>query len=912
MPQRLPQLNYLSNYFKAFSRALTSANWRDPATGYQAFIDADSWIDYHVLEVLSGNVDALVLSAYFYKPRENKINMGPHWDFDRALGSTDGRDSNPRKWSTGPFFSAAWWNRLFNDPDFWQRWVDRWQELRKQTFSLSHMNDLIDRLANEVRLAQPREYQKWRVTLRGGSYQSEVDRMKNWISNRVDFIDRQLTQPPVLSRNGGLIPKNFLLTITAPTNAAVYYTLDGSDPRASGGGISPQAMLYSQPIRLSANTRLVARARDPAKRQSGGPPTSVSTPWSRPNAATFVTDPPPLIITEIMFHPLPPPADNPNSSSEFEFIELKNAGTETINLVGYRLSGGIDFMFTPSAGMTNLPPGGRLVLVNNLTAFRARYPGINNLGGEYLGSLGNRSNQLVLTGPLMETVFDLTYQDTWAPLADGFGFSLVLADESTPAARLSDRTSWRLSAHPGGSPGLEDPPRPALPKVVINEIVTHPAPTKEDALELFNDSQTASDVSGWWLTDEFQEPKKYRLPLGSLIPAQGFLILDKSQIESQGKAGFGLSILGESVYLFSGDSQGELTGWYHGFDFGPQELGASFGRWLTSDKREHLVPYAQPSLGIANLMPTPGPVILSEIMYQPPAAGGTSPWRDQFIELTDTTIGNPAFALFDPADPAQTWQIRGDVEFDFPPGFRFSDSRRIVLAGFDPQWNNEALAGFRARYRLDHTVTILGPWHGELNPEGGVIQLLKPLAMLGVPSARVLVEEVCYLPRAPWPNNAAGTGFSVVRSGPATFGDDPSHWISCSPTPGDQDTDADNLPDSWEIAQGLDPSSAQRQNGSEGDPDGDGYTNEQEYFAGTAPRDPDQTPKINVSKNTSGETILTIQAAPSRSYTILWNIEVMAEDWHVLKTQIAPVAGGPLVFTDRATNATRFYRLRIP
>ncbi|MCX8108087.1 MAG: CotH kinase family protein, partial [Verrucomicrobiae bacterium] len=222
-PQRVAQKNYLVNYLNAFQKALSSTNWRDPLVGYRAYIDVSAWIDYHVLEVLSGNVDALVLSTYFYKPRNGLLAFGPHWDFDRALGSTDGRDSNPRIWNTGQFFSATWWSRLFGDPDFWQAWVDRWQELRETHFSTTNLWGLVDRLADEVRQAQPREYAKWRVTLRGGSYQSEVNLMKNWLSNRVDFIDRQLTQPPRLSSPGGRVPAGYTLEISGPPGATVYY-----------------------------------------------------------------------------------------------------------------------------------------------------------------------------------------------------------------------------------------------------------------------------------------------------------------------------------------------------------------------------------------------------------------------------------------------------------------------------------------------------------------------------------------------------------------------------------------------------------------------------------------------------------------------------------------------------------------
>ena len=288
LPQRAPQRRYLTTFFDEFERVLQGPDWKDPIKGYRAYIDVDSWIDFHVLEVLSGNVDIFHFSTFFYKPRGGKITYGPHWDFDRALGSIDHRDANPRRWNTGNFFNAPWWSQLFRDPDFWQLWVDRWQGLRRSNFSETNLFGLIDRLTDEVREAQPREAARWGLEPRGGSYQSEIDWMKNWLSQRINFIDRQLVQPPALSHAGGpglQLAPGFQLTLTGPAGATIYYTLDGSDPRQAQGAVSSNALTYSEPIILERDARVMTRARNPERRQTGGPP--ISTPWSSPVSASF-------------------------------------------------------------------------------------------------------------------------------------------------------------------------------------------------------------------------------------------------------------------------------------------------------------------------------------------------------------------------------------------------------------------------------------------------------------------------------------------------------------------------------------------------------------------------------------------------------------------------------------------------
>jgi hypothetical protein len=456
-----------------------------------------------------------------------------------------------------------------------------------------------------------------------------------------------------------------------------------------------------------------------------------------------------------------------------------------------------------------------------------------------------------------------------------------------------------------------------LPKVFVNEIVANPGPHENDAIELYNEETAAADISNWWLTDDFRTPKKYRFPSGSVISGKGFKVIPRAQFDPGSTNGFGLNALGEQIYLFSADPVGELTGWHHGFDFGAQAQGASFGRWVTSDGLEHYVPYSQPNLGLANPEPASGPVMISEIMYEPASLDGADNTRYKFIELADLTSFGQPFPLFDLSNPANTWQLRGGVDYDFPANFQFPESRLVVIVGFDPQRDVSVLADFRARYRLDKTVTILGPWGGSLSNTGNVLRLLKPLPPVTPPSTEAgqvpyaLVEEVHFLPQSPWPSDAVGTGRSILRRSNSSLGGEPLNWFSFAATPGDRDTDGDGLPDGWEIANGLNPLSATGDDGPDGDPDGDGFTNYQEYLAGTSPRNPKSALLLSVMRDAPNAAVLTFPSGPSRTLTVLYRDNLNVGAWRVLITLTAPVEGGTMIWRDPPTNSTRFYRLRL-
>src|SRR5207344_2486777 len=80
---------------------------------------------------------------------------------------------------------------------------------------------------------------------------------------------------------------------------------------------------------------------------------------------------------------------------------------------------------------------------------------------------------------------------------------------------------------------------------------------------------------------------------------------------------FSLSSSGEQVYLFSGDTGTNLTGWSHGFAFGAAANGVSFGRFLNSVGEEQFPAQIAQTPNVVNAGPRVGPVVINEVHYHP-------------------------------------------------------------------------------------------------------------------------------------------------------------------------------------------------------------------------------------------------------------------------------------------------------
>ncbi len=262
------QRQWMTRYLDAFEKAHFGQGFRDPATGYPAYLDVESFVDFHWLVEVAKNADGYWYSQYMHKDRGGKLAMGPVWDWDNAFANPFFGPHATNGWR----FEAAmdpdytWYRRLFEDPDFLQRYVDRWSELRPNLLSATNVVALIDRITAGLEGPFQRNANRWEKSganapLRaryGLTFAGEVQSLKSWLTSRLLWIDSQDYPRPVVhvaSQTNGT--KRISMASLA---GRVYYTLDGADPRAPGSVPSRTATEYRGPVETT-NQLVTIRAR---------------------------------------------------------------------------------------------------------------------------------------------------------------------------------------------------------------------------------------------------------------------------------------------------------------------------------------------------------------------------------------------------------------------------------------------------------------------------------------------------------------------------------------------------------------------------------------------------------------------------------------------------------------------------
>ncbi|HWN96326.1 MAG TPA: lamin tail domain-containing protein, partial [Methylomirabilota bacterium] len=729
------------------------------------YLNFPNFIDYMLMNFYAGTDDWP--SHNWNAARRRVPGAGFHffsWDAEWSFGirNNAGVNINRTGLGSGDGSPGKLYGALRAHPEFRVQFGDHAQKHLFNGGALTPANSEARwmKRADEMDRAIVGESARWSVNgYNRDTWLTAQAAVRSWFPQRGAILLSQLRtaglfpalSAPLFAPFGGLVPPGYPLALSNPNfSGSIYFTRDGSDPRLWGGGLAPGAQLYAEPMAITNAVFLRARVRDGAN-------------WSAIVEAPFyaVQDFAALKVTEIMYNP---PVLGTNTSDDLEFLELKNTGTNTLDLTGLQFTDGLTFNFLNGA---TLAPGAFFVLARNANSFGQKYPGVT-VNGIYAGRLDNGGERLTLSHVLGTNVFSFSYNNTvpWPITPDGYGFSLVSANiEGAPDSPIN----WRPSANLGGSPGADDPSTSIAP-IVINEILTHTDLPQFDAIELFNPALTNVNISGWFLSDDAMMPRKFRIPNGTTIAAGGFVVFSETDFNPQPGVppSFALNSHGESLFLFSGDASTNLTGYSHSFDYGVSANSISFGRYLISTGDENWPAMSLLTLGADNFGPRVGPVVINEVMYHPPVG------YDEFIELYN--LSGSAVALFDAVYPTNTWKLSG-LNYTFSNNVSIPAGGYLLLVPTDP-------AAFRLKYSVPEAVQIFGPYPGVLQDSGERLRLERPDSpeTNGVP--HVVVDEVRYNDKTPWPTGADGDGPSVQRLAPDAYGNEPTNWFASGISPG--------------------------------------------------------------------------------------------------------------------------------
>ena len=184
---------FIENYINDFESVLYSNNFNDPDSGYESYIDVDSLIDWFLINEIAKSVDARWYSSiYFsYIPGE-KIKMGPIWDFDLSYGNLNYSDAQ----YTSDFYIKQnnWIDRLFLDEVFVEKVKIRYSYYYSK---LGDIKNKIDEFAKYIDKSQKANFERWDILgvyvwpnpVYDLTYEQEVNRLENWIEERMNWLN---------------------------------------------------------------------------------------------------------------------------------------------------------------------------------------------------------------------------------------------------------------------------------------------------------------------------------------------------------------------------------------------------------------------------------------------------------------------------------------------------------------------------------------------------------------------------------------------------------------------------------------------------------------------------------------------------------------------------------------------------
>ena len=188
---------FAKDFVSKADAALFGEYFKDPSSGWQAYMDMDSFVDWYLIQEIGKNLDSnFDTSCYMHFARGGKLMMGPVWDMDVAYGNMNQANQSCYKPTGFHIKLTQWYSRLFRDPAFVKRVKERFN------YFYRHQNDILANVnadAQYLKLSAQENNEVWHLfnvmTWPNyniwGSYQNEVQELKTWFVTRMEWLKTQ-------------------------------------------------------------------------------------------------------------------------------------------------------------------------------------------------------------------------------------------------------------------------------------------------------------------------------------------------------------------------------------------------------------------------------------------------------------------------------------------------------------------------------------------------------------------------------------------------------------------------------------------------------------------------------------------------------------------------------------------------
>lgn len=189
------EIMLIKNHIDEFESFIQSKKWTLPQL--ENWIDLEDFVRFYWIQEFSKNLDGnFQRSIYITYEQNDRIKMGPVWDFDLAYGiGMIGVTTTPNGWAIR---KSGWYKWLWSNKEFSIYATEYWKKNRQTFFNLL---SFIDNTANTLYPATTNDNYRWPVMNSDENpyhekafrnYTAAIDDLKKWILQRIYWIDDNL------------------------------------------------------------------------------------------------------------------------------------------------------------------------------------------------------------------------------------------------------------------------------------------------------------------------------------------------------------------------------------------------------------------------------------------------------------------------------------------------------------------------------------------------------------------------------------------------------------------------------------------------------------------------------------------------------------------------------------------------